>query len=165
MNLNIFSKSTKHAIQAMIYLASNKDKPVLVVTIADYYSIPVFYLSKIIQTLRKHNLVSSIRGRGGGISLKRKPKTIHVSDIVNAIEGKDDEKQMCAYGIDICSDFVPCPIRSLRPSTTKTVLYFQFSTMIPATDFNSLRVLRLSCLFPLPPLGSNLASRNCSTAA
>jgi len=110
MNLNIFSKSTKHAIQAMIYLASNKDKPVLVVTIADYYSIPIFYLSKIIQTLRKHNLVSSVRGRGGGISLKRKPKTIHVSDIVNAIEGKDDEKQMCAYGIDICSDFVPCPI-------------------------------------------------------
>ena len=110
LHLNIFSESSKHAIQAMIYLATHKDKPVLVKAIAEYYSIPLFYLAKIVQTLSKHNLLNSIRGRGGGIMLNKNPKKILISDIVLAIEGKKEGKEMCVYGLDICSDSVPCPI-------------------------------------------------------
>ena len=110
LHLNIFSESSKHAIQAMIYLATHKDKPVLVNTIAEYYSIPSFYLAKIVQTLSKHNLLNSIRGRGGGIMLNKSPKKILILDIIVAIEGKKEGKEMCVYGLDICSDSVPCPI-------------------------------------------------------
>ena len=110
LHLNIFSESVKHAIQAMIYLATHRDKPVLVNTISEYYSIPGFYLAKIVQILSKHNLVNSIRGRGGGIMLNKPPKKILISDIVVAIEGKKEGKEMCVYGLDICSDSVPCPI-------------------------------------------------------
>ena len=110
LHLNIFSESTKHAIQAMIYLATFKDKPVLVSSIAEYYSIPGFYLSKIVQILSKNNLINSTRGRGGGVMLNKPAKKIFISDIIIAIEGKKENMEMCVYGLDICSDSVPCPV-------------------------------------------------------
>ena len=122
LHLNIFSETTKHAIQAMIYLATYRDKPILVKTISEYYSIPGFYLSKIMQTLSKHNLIHSIRGRGGGVMLNKSPKKIFISDIIVAIDGKNENKEMCIYGLDYCSDSAPCPIhkrwKKIKPQIT-----------------------------------------------
>jgi len=133
LHLNIFSESTKHAIQAMIYLSLHRDKPILVRTISEYYSIPLFYLAKIIQILVKHNLVISTKGRGGGVRLKKSPKKIFVSNVVEAIEGKNIGKEQCVYGLDVCSDSVPCPIhktwKKLKPEIVDVLINQNFETL------------------------------------
>ena len=54
----------------MIYLADkqakiNPEKPIMVREIAEAYSIPAQFLAKITQTLAKHHLLNTTRGRGG----------------------------------------------------------------------------------------------------
>ena len=78
----MFSESAKYAIQAMIYLAENqKDGMILVSQISDDYDIPKYYLSKLIQTLSKNNLLKSSRGRRGGVKLGKPAKDIKIIDI------------------------------------------------------------------------------------
>ena len=110
---NMFTESVKHAIQAMIYLANNQDKNVMVSTIAEDYDIPKFYLAKIVQTLSKHNLIHSTRGRSGGIKLNKPAKDIRIIDIINVIDGPPPEHEICLFGLDICSDSVPCPVHDV----------------------------------------------------
>ena len=107
---NMFSESVKHAIQAMIYLAVHDEKLVMVNQIAEDYNIPKYYLAKIVQTLSKHHLIKSTRGRNGGIQLNKKASDIRVIDVIHAIEGPPGEKEMCIFGLDVCSDSVPCPV-------------------------------------------------------
>jgi Rrf2 family protein len=109
----MFTESVKHAIQAMIYLAVNKDESVMVSKIAEDYDIPRFYLAKIVQTLSKHNLIHSTRGRRGGIKLNKPAKDIRIIDIIHVIEGPPPEHEICLFGLDICSDSVPCPVHDV----------------------------------------------------
>ena len=112
---NMFTESVKHAIQAMIYLAANKDENVMVSKIAEDYDIPKFYLAKLVQTLSKQGLIHTTRGRTGGIKLNKPAKEICVIDIIQAINGPfpDEAEEMCIFGLDICTDSVPCPIHDV----------------------------------------------------
>ena len=110
--IDMFSQSVKHAIQAMIYLTLHRDKKVMVNKIAKDYDIPKFYLAKIVQTLVKHGLITSTRGRNGGIKLNRPAKDIRIIDIIKIID-PPPEKEMCLFGLDVCSDSVPCPVHDV----------------------------------------------------
>ena len=95
----------------MIYLASNKSNdPVMVREIADSYSIPTPFLAKLTQTLAKHHLLETTRGRGGGIKLSRPATTIFLPEVIHAIDGPPLEEEPCVFGLDICSDEQPCPL-------------------------------------------------------
>jgi len=107
----IYSKSAEYAIQAMIYLAEHRsDNNVMVSTIAEDYNIPRHFLAKLVQSLAKHYLIKSVRGRNGGIRLSKPARDIRVIDIIYAIDGPPPEKEMCVIGLDECSDSVPCPM-------------------------------------------------------
>ncbi len=109
----IYSKSSEYAIQAMIYLAEHQDEDkVMVSKIAEEYNIPVHFLAKLIQTLVKHHLVKSFRGRSGGLKLNKPARDIRIIDIVYAIDGPPPEKEMCVIGLDECNDSVPCPLHN-----------------------------------------------------
>jgi len=97
----------------MIYLAVNqKDSRIMVNKIASEYDIPLYFLAKIVQTLAKHHLIRSYRGRNGGIKLNKPANDIRVIDIVYAIDGPPPEKEMCVIGLDECSDSVACPLHN-----------------------------------------------------
>ena len=107
----LYSKSAEYAIQAMIYLAEHKpEKPVMTRKIAEHYNIPYQFLAKIMQGLVKHRLIKATRGRTGGINLYREAKSIHLHEIVYAIDGPPSEQERCAIGLDLCSDDIPCPL-------------------------------------------------------
>jgi len=108
----MFSESVKHSIQAMIHLANNDGQLIMVNQIAEEFDIPRYYLAKLVQILAKHHLIQSVQGRNGGIRLNKPAKEIKIIDIVHAIEGPPPENEMCIFGLDECSDFVPCPIHS-----------------------------------------------------
>lgn len=55
--------------------------------IADRQEIPLKYLEQIINTLKKHQLVSSVRGAEGGYRLSRDARQISVLEILTALEG------------------------------------------------------------------------------
>jgi len=109
----IYSKSAEYAIQAMIYLAEHQDRPKIMVSkIAEEYDIPVHFLAKIVQTLTKHHLIKSFRGRNGGVKLNKPARDIRIIDIVYAVDGPPPEQEMCVIGLDVCSDSVACPLHN-----------------------------------------------------
>lgn len=76
----------RYAIKAMINIALNNSKqPKTLLEISKHQGISLSYLEQLFALLRKHNLVSGVRGPGGGYRLSVEPKDITIAQIINAI--------------------------------------------------------------------------------
>jgi Rrf2 family iron-sulfur cluster assembly transcriptional regulator len=78
----------------MINIALNTSKePKTLLEIAKYQGISLSYLEQLFALLRKHNLVSGIRGPGGGYKLSDEPGNITIAQIINAINSDVEQKE------------------------------------------------------------------------
>ena|SRR5699024_3726758 len=78
---------TDYALRVLIYLAAKgEDKKATITEITDAYSISRNHLTKVIHQLGKLEVIQTIRGRGGGILLNKKPHEITVGAIVRETE-------------------------------------------------------------------------------
>lgn len=85
--MKLSTKGT-YGLRAMIDIAINsKESPVSIKDISDREDISLKYLEKLMTTLKKSNLISSVRGPKGGYILRRSPKDISIGEILRALEG------------------------------------------------------------------------------
>ena len=78
----------RFAVTAMIDLALRQaGGPVTLAAISQRQQISLSYLEQLFGKLRRHDLVESTRGPGGGYTLGRKASDITVADIITAMEG------------------------------------------------------------------------------
>lgn len=81
------STKGRYAVMAMADLAhSCNEGPVTLSDIASRQSISLSYLEQLFAKLRRADIVSSIRGPGGGYKLSRDPAQIRISDIIVAVD-------------------------------------------------------------------------------
>jgi len=97
----------RFAVTAMIDLAlRHEGGPVTLAGISERQKISLSYLEQLFGKLRRHQLVSSVRGPGGGYCLARKMAEITVADIICAVDepldatlcggkGNCQEEQQC----------------------------------------------------------------------
>jgi Rrf2 family protein len=85
----MLSQKAKYALQALAHLASHykEEAPVLIGTIANERRIPIKFLEAILVQLRNHNILTSVRGRGGGYRLADHPKKISLAKVIRAVDG------------------------------------------------------------------------------
>ncbi len=77
----------RFAVTAMIDLALREHTgPVALAAISARQQISLSYLEQLVGKLRRHELVESTRGPGGGYSLGRKAEEITVADIIVAVD-------------------------------------------------------------------------------
>jgi len=108
----IFSKSCEYALQASLFLARNSDDEfALLRDISDHLNIPHHFLSKVLQTLARNDIVISSKGINGGFALARDPGEITLIEIVRAVDG-DKFLEDCVLGFPGCADQSPCPVHS-----------------------------------------------------
>lgn len=107
----MFSASCHYGLQAMFYIAchSSQKKNVELSEIAAEQNIPKHFLSKILQSLVKQKLLVSMKGPTGGFKLSRPADSIHIVDVVEAIDGLDIFTQ-CGIEHKECDENDPCPI-------------------------------------------------------
>lgn len=100
----MLSNTCKYAIRAVIYLAYNEEKDVNIgiKKISKDLEIPTPFLGKILQTLARHNILSSTKGPHGGFSLGMKADEIYLIDIVGIIDGTDTFDK-CVIGVRACN--------------------------------------------------------------
>jgi Rrf2 family iron-sulfur cluster assembly transcriptional regulator len=80
------SAKGRYAIKALVNIATNDSKtPKTLLEISKYQGISLSYLEQLFSLLRKHNLVSGVRGPGGGYTLKDNPDNITIASIIKAI--------------------------------------------------------------------------------
>jgi Rrf2 family protein len=106
----IFSKKCEYGLQATLYLSAHVDKGAISSDeIAEELKIPKEFVSKILQSLTKHNIIGSKKGKAGGFFLEKKPEDIKLISIVEAIDGLDVFEN-CVLGFPHCSPENPCPV-------------------------------------------------------
>ncbi len=81
----------RYAVTAMLDLAVHKKAgPVSLADISRRQGISLSYLEQLFAKLRKHNLVNSVRGPGGGYQLERDPGQIFVAEIIDSVDENVD---------------------------------------------------------------------------
>ncbi len=78
----------RYAARAMLELALNYgNKPLQLREIAQRQGISERYLERIMTALVTADLVRSLRGQQGGFSLAKHPNEIHLTQVIQAVEG------------------------------------------------------------------------------
>ena len=112
----MLSKKAKYALKALLMLARDgKGEPVLISEIAERERIPKKFLELILLQLKKHGLLASKKGKGGGYLLGRDSSEITFGQVIRIIDGPlaplPCVSQMAYRKCDECEDERTCGIR------------------------------------------------------
>lgn len=102
----------RFAVTAMIDVAMHGgDGPVTLSAVAERQHISLSYLEQLFGKLRRHGLVDSMRGPGGGYQLARPADAVSVADVILAVDEPIDATQ-CG-GRENCRDERRCMTHDL----------------------------------------------------
>lgn len=97
----------RYAVTAMLDLAIHHGEgPITLADIAQRQGISLSYLEQLFSRLRKRQLVSSVRGPGGGYTLGRDAGDISVAEVITAVDENVDTTR-CG-GAHNCQDNQKC---------------------------------------------------------
>ncbi len=126
----------RFAVTAMIDLALRENTgPVALAAISGRQQISLSYLEQLFGKLRRHELVASTRGPGGGYSLARKAADITVADIIVAVDEPMDATS--CHGRENCmgEDTGRCMTHDLWTSlNTKMIEYLDSISLRKLVD-------------------------------
>jgi Rrf2 family protein len=108
----MFSKACTYGIKATLFIAkeSQKGNRVGLKDIAKQIDSPAAFTAKILQQLKHHQIIYTVKGPLGGFEIEEKKiSRIKLKDIVSAIDG-DSVYVSCGLGFDHCNEKKPCPI-------------------------------------------------------
>ncbi len=105
-----FSTKTRYGLRALVELAASGNEQVPLAKISSNQDLSANYMEQIFVTLRKANIVKSVKGAQGGYSLAKPSEQITVGDVIRALEGEvliaeDDDKgneSVIAYNMRKC---------------------------------------------------------------
>ncbi len=113
----------RFAVTAMIDLAMRQHNgPVTLAGISQRQKISLSYLEQLFGKLRRHELVESTRGPGGGYTLARPMREVTVADIIFAVDEPLDATS-CG-GKENCHDDGPCMTHELWASLNRKMIEF-----------------------------------------
>ncbi len=84
--LLMISQTAEYALRAIVCLATANGVPRTRQEISEAAHIPLDYLTRVMQKLSDHDIVSVKRGPGGGYRMVSPPETVSVLDVVAAVE-------------------------------------------------------------------------------
>jgi|SRR5690625_4099076 len=101
----ILTSYTDYALRVLIYLGADqieRDKLTTIKEISSFYNFSFHHISKVVYDLGKLGLITTIRGRNGGIKLAKQPEQIHIGKLVryteqpiHLVECFDEENNTC----------------------------------------------------------------------
>ncbi len=110
----------RFAVTAMVDLAMRGDhNPVTLAGISERQKISLSYLEQLFGKLRRSNIVSSVRGPGGGYRLARPASQIPISEIILAVDEPLDATNCTGRGD--CLNGGACITHELWLGLTKTI--------------------------------------------
>ena len=124
----------RFAVTAMIDLAmQHGGGPVTLAEISGRQKISLSYLEQLFGKLRRHRLVESVRGPGGGYNLARDMASLTVADIILAVDEPIDATQ-CG-GKENCHDDQKCLTHDLWAALNERIFgYLESVTLRHLVD-------------------------------
>jgi Rrf2 family protein len=112
----MLSRKSKYGLKALLELAGDVDRgPIQSSELAERQGLPKKFLEAILLELKRHGLLHSKKGRGGGYVLTRKPGDITIGQVIRALDGPlaltPCVSQTAYRRCDECLDEETCGIR------------------------------------------------------
>ncbi len=102
----------RYAVTATLDIAlHNQQQAVSLAEISERQQISLSYLEQLFSKLRKHGIVASVRGPGGGYKLNLPPEEISVAMIINAVN-ENIQATKC-FGNSNCKSGIRCLTHTL----------------------------------------------------
>ena len=119
------STKGRYAVMAMIDIATHSDgAPVSLAEIAERQDISQEYLEQLFGKLRKHKLVESARGPGGGYRLATPMGEIPVAKIIAAVDEELQFTRCDGDAVEGCVKGERCNAHDLWSSLGRQMMYF-----------------------------------------
>ncbi|MFC3121133.1 Fe-S cluster assembly transcriptional regulator IscR [Agaribacter flavus] len=113
----------RYAVTAMLDVALHAQRgPVPLADISERQAISLSYLEQLFARLRKHDLVSSVRGPGGGYQLGRDAWEIAVGQVISAVDESVDATR--CNGSSDCQGGERCLTHSLWQDLSDRITKF-----------------------------------------
>ncbi|MFV9475244.1 RrF2 family transcriptional regulator [Advenella sp. RU8] len=103
---------TDYAFRMLLYLAVHSDRLCTIKEIADAYHISEPHLMKITHQLGQLEWIETIRGKGGGMKLAKKPEEICLAEVVKTVE-PDFHLVECFSSDNTCSIGAYCGLTGI----------------------------------------------------
>lgn len=132
----MFSQTSEYAIRTMIEIATRPGGgPVMSAELAELLGIPPSYLAKLLQSLVRTRLLTSVRGKQGGFSLARSAASIKLRDIIAPFEDLQKYEE-CILGQPVCNEAGACPLHHFWSDVrTRFVEELKTKSLQDLTDF------------------------------
>jgi Rrf2 family protein len=107
----MLGKTTEYAIRALvyIYIQNQKGKRPGYKEIAKEIDSPEQFTAKVLQNLARVQMVSSMKGRGGGFYFEESKSTLSLYEVIKVVEGEKVFSK-CGFGLKECDCDSPCPM-------------------------------------------------------
>ena len=101
----MLSSTCRYAISAVIFIGANSisNEKIGIKKISSELDIPGPFLGKILQSLARHKILTSIKGPNGGFALGKDPANIRLVEIVEIIDGLDNYNK-CIIRVKDCTE-------------------------------------------------------------
>lgn len=113
---------TDYTLRTLLYLGQNRDRLVTIQDIADVHAISKNHLMKVVYQLGLSGLVETVRGRNGGLRLKREPRDINIGAVVRATETDFYMAECFTPGPSACPLTPNCRLRTTLSKATEAYL-------------------------------------------
>ena len=131
----------RFAVTAMMDIALQEGvRPVALSDISERQNISLSYLEQLFGKLRRHALVTSVRGPGGGYRISQPTETITVGEIIRAVDETVDATQ-CG-GLKNCKDDKECITHELWTGLNEHI--FDYMDTVKLADLVEKRVFKMN---------------------
>lgn len=107
----MLGKTSEYAIRALvyIYLQNKEGKRPGFKEISLEIDSPEQFTAKVLRTLTREGIISSMKGRGGGFFFDKPETPLPLYEVVRLLEGKKLFTK-CGFGLKFCDSENPCPL-------------------------------------------------------
>jgi Rrf2 family protein len=124
----VLSRKSKYGLKALLILARETGHgPVLISELARREAIPQKFLEAILLELKRHGVVQSQKGKGGGYFLRRAPADITFAEVIRVLDGplatvpcvSETAYMKCAECLDEHTCGVRLAMKEVRDATAR----------------------------------------------
>lgn len=142
----MFSQKVEYSLRAVLFLASELPAAKTTAEISSATKVPLAYLSKVLQGLRRSGIVRSRRGAGGGVILVSDPAKLSILEVVNAVDPIGRITQcplgLKSHGVNLCPlhkrmDNALATVEEALGASTLAEILAEPNPSIPLCDFPS----------------------------
>jgi len=127
----VFSKSFGYAVRGVLYIAimQNEKRFVQAEEIGEQLAVPRHFMSKILKSLVKYGIISSVKGPTGGFTITDDTLRTPLMKIFQKTEGPETFTS-CVLRMKKCNSANPCPMHTQMDEIRRKLDFVLMNTTI-----------------------------------